>query len=53
MIIAIIFFIECLLKIIARGFVKGKSTYLKSGWNKLDFLVVVTGMYGMLLSSSG
>jgi hypothetical protein len=32
------------------GFLFGRNTYLKDGWNKLDFIVVVTGflsMFGM------
>ena len=38
-----IFCIECVLKVIAFGFVMHKGSYLRSGWNIMDFIVVVTG----------
>lgn len=38
-----IFTVECVLKIIAFGFVLHKDSYLRSMWNVLDFIVVVTG----------
>lgn len=40
-IISYIFIAECLVKIIAAGFVFGPTTYLKDGWNVLDFVIVV------------
>ncbi len=43
--ISIIFFLECIIKIIAMGFYTGKKTYIKNGWNKLDFIVVATGQF--------
>ncbi|KRX42053.1 Voltage-dependent calcium channel type A subunit alpha-1 [Trichinella murrelli] len=43
-----IFTIECLLKIIAFGFVMHKGSYLRSGWNILDFIVVMSGVISML-----
>ncbi|KHJ46319.1 transporter, cation channel family protein [Trichuris suis] len=43
-----IFTIECCLKVIAFGFVLHKGSYLRSGWNILDFLVVLSGMISML-----
>ncbi len=37
-----IFAIEAFIKIIALGFYfNGKNSYLKNGWNKIDFFVVV------------
>ena len=39
----IIFSVEALLKIVALGFVLNKGSYLRSIWNNLDFIVVVTG----------
>ncbi|CDW52786.1 voltage dependent calcium channel type A subunit [Trichuris trichiura] len=36
-----IFTIECCLKVVAFGFVLHKGSYLRSGWNILDFLVAV------------
>lgn len=38
-----IYVIEAVLKIISKGFVIGKTTYLRDNWNKLDFVVVVFG----------
>ena len=37
----IVFMLECVCKIIAFGFVQGKTGYLKDSWNKLDFFVVL------------
>ena len=39
-----IFTLECLIKIIAYGFIFGKNTYLKDKWNWIDFLVVLTSL---------
>uniref|UniRef100_A0A9J2Q930 Ion transport domain-containing protein n=1 Tax=Ascaris lumbricoides TaxID=6252 RepID=A0A9J2Q930_ASCLU len=38
-----IFCLECLLKIVAFGFILHKGSYLRSGWNIMDFIVVVSG----------
>jgi len=46
-----IFLIESILKIMALGLVCGRKAYLKSGWNILDFLVVVTGVVEIILES--
>lgn len=40
-IISIIFCIEAVLKIIVMGFYLGEETYLKDGWNVLDFTMVL------------
>lgn len=37
------FTFECGVKIIGLGLFAGQSTYLRSGWNKLDFVVVIAG----------
>jgi hypothetical protein len=39
----IIFAIECLLKIIGMGFIVHKKSYLRDGWNFIDFFVVLSG----------
>lgn len=39
-----IFAFECVSKIVATGFIKGKGTYLRDSWNRLDFLIVTTGI---------
>jgi len=38
-----IFCFEALLKIVALGFILHKGSYLRSVWNIMDFVVVVTG----------
>ena len=47
-IFTVVFATECLLKIIAYGFIKGKHSYIRNGWNVLDFIIVVIGyvLYG-------
>jgi hypothetical protein len=37
-----IYTIECIIKIIGRGFIINKFTYLRDPWNWLDFVVVVS-----------
>ncbi len=37
----VIFVCECIMKIIAMGFIKGKHAYLRSAWNVFDFFVVI------------
>lgn len=44
-IFTILYTIEAILKIIAKGFLFGQGTYLKSGWDILDFIVVLTGLF--------
>jgi len=38
-----IFFCEALIKIISMGFLFGENAYLSDGWNKLDFIIVLSG----------
>ncbi|KAG1655572.1 hypothetical protein FOA52_009074 [Chlamydomonas sp. UWO 241] len=38
-----LFTVECVTKVLALGFVFGQYTYLRNGWNILDFLVVIMG----------
>jgi len=44
LIISTFFLIEFVTKVIAMGFIFGRGTYIKDGWNKLDFVVVITGI---------
>eukprot|EP01052_Picozoa_sp_SAG31_P005011 SAG31_NODE_214_length_20084_cov_2.644684_15_plen_1882_part_00 len=39
--VSIVFTIEALMRIVCVGFVKGPGTYLRSGWNVFDFVIVV------------
>jgi hypothetical protein len=38
----IIIYVEFLLKVIAMGFALGSNSYLRDGWNWIDFFVVVS-----------
>lgn len=39
----VIFTTECVMKIIAFGFMMHQGAYLRNGWNLLDFTIVVIG----------
>ncbi len=47
-----IFLAECILKVIAMGFVRHKHAYLKDPWNCIDFTIVVFSMISMTPLSS-
>ncbi|WAR31930.1 CAC1A-like protein [Mya arenaria] len=47
-----IFCFEALLKIVALGFILHKGSYLRSVWNIMDFVVVVTGFITITATSS-
>lgn len=49
----ILYTIEMVLRITATGFIMGQNAYLRSIWNQLDFVCVVTGYLGMLESGEG
>jgi len=52
--ITVIFIMEFACKVIAQGFIFGENSYIDDAWNKLDFIVVVTGYvyYKFLLLTS-
>jgi hypothetical protein len=45
-----IYFIEFFIKAITMGLVVDKNCYLSVGWNKLDFIIVVSSANEMLLA---
>uniref|UniRef100_A0A8C8SRK0 Voltage-dependent L-type calcium channel subunit alpha n=1 Tax=Pelusios castaneus TaxID=367368 RepID=A0A8C8SRK0_9SAUR len=45
----IIFTVETFLKIIAYGLVLHPSAYIRNGWNLLDFVIVVVGLFSVVL----
>ncbi|XP_031641038.1 voltage-dependent calcium channel type D subunit alpha-1-like isoform X3 [Contarinia nasturtii] len=51
MIFMFIFTSECVMKIIAFGFVMHPGSYLRNGWNLLDFFIVVIGMLSTVIQS--
>ena len=48
-VILILFIIEFIIKSIVLGFCQGKKTYLKNGWNKLDFFIIVISCVDWIL----
>ncbi|XP_050313239.1 muscle calcium channel subunit alpha-1 isoform X2 [Anthonomus grandis grandis] len=46
----VIFTAECIMKIIAYGFLMHPGAYLRNGWNLLDFTIVVIGTISTALS---
>ncbi len=46
------FILEFLFKIIAMGFILDENSYLRSGWNLLDFMIVITGIMALNGGSS-
>ncbi|PAA86585.1 hypothetical protein BOX15_Mlig012532g2 [Macrostomum lignano] len=46
-----IFCVEALLKIVALGFIMHRGAYLRSIWNIMDFVVVVTGFVTLFASN--
>jgi len=38
-----IFLAESIIKIFAMGFIKHENSYLRDGWNILDFFIVIIG----------
>ncbi|XP_054720547.1 sodium channel protein 60E-like [Uloborus diversus] len=49
----IIYTVEMVIKIIAKGFILHKYTYLRNPWNWLDFLVVLSGYITLSLQAIG
>uniref|UniRef100_A0A8C5FNE0 Voltage-dependent L-type calcium channel subunit alpha n=1 Tax=Gadus morhua TaxID=8049 RepID=A0A8C5FNE0_GADMO len=45
----IIFTIETFLKIVAYGLVMHQNSYVRNGWNMLDFVIVVVGLFSVVL----
>ena len=48
MVFTCVFFLEMTIKVIASGFIFGEGAYLHSGWNQLDFVVVVASVMAIL-----
>jgi voltage-gated sodium channel type IX alpha len=46
-----IFIAEAIIKIIVRGFCKGRGTYIRDPWNILDFIIVLFAIIGYILDS--
>ena len=48
-IVSVSFIIEFIVMIVVYGFVIGEKTYLRDGWNRLDFIVVFTTIIQWIL----
>jgi len=48
-----VFTIECLLKVIGLGLWQGEKAYLNSGWNVLDFVIVLISIMSLVFASAG
>ncbi|KAI4578470.1 hypothetical protein MJG53_011325 [Ovis ammon polii x Ovis aries] len=48
-----IFCFEAGIKIVALGFIFHKGSYLRNGWNVMDFIVVLSGCFGRVHPNSG
>ena len=53
MVFNIIYTIEMFLRIFSLGFIWGKGSYLRSTWNQLDFICVITAMLEYVGSGGG
>jgi len=47
-----IFIIECIMKIIAYGYIMDQGSYLRDIWNTLDHFIVLISIVDMSLSGS-
>ena len=44
----IIFTLECIINIILFGFLlNGKTSYVRDGWNQLDFVIVLVSIFSL------
>lgn len=51
--LSLAFALECVLKVIARGFLfNGPGSYLKNPWSRFDFLIVVTSLLSFVSSEN-
>lgn len=46
-----IFILELVMKSIAMGFIVNQYSYMRDGWNVLDFLIVVFSVTGWIIAS--
>jgi hypothetical protein len=45
---SIIFLVECIVKVVALGFISHGKSYLRDSWNVLDFIIVLTSTIALL-----
>ena len=44
----VIFLTECIVKVIAMGFIRHKNSYLRDYWNWIDFFIVLVSVVSLL-----
>lgn len=44
------FLLECIIKVIALGFIMDRGSYIRETWNQLDFFIVVSSMVDFFLT---
>ena len=49
----VIFTIEMVMKVIAKGLVIGRDTYLRNGWNVMDGFLVVVSIVDLIIMTHG
>jgi len=47
----IVFALECIVKVIAQGFIQDEGSYLRETWSQLDFFIVITSLIDAALVS--
>ena len=54
LIITILFVLECWIKIVSFGFaLNGPDSYIRNGWNVLDFFIVIISLIGLGMGGGG
>ena len=53
LLMTIAFVVECVVNVVAQGFIWGPRTYLTDSWNQVDFLVVFFGVVEIGTSGQG
>ena len=45
------FIVEALLKMISQGLISHKNAYLRDGWNIMDFIVVISSIFEIIVNN--
>jgi voltage-dependent calcium channel L type alpha-1D len=51
-IMTVLFVLEASIKIVVYGFILGKNTYMRDGWNILDFVIVIFSVASLAMGDS-
>ena len=50
LILTIVFTLELLVKVLAQGFILHRGSYMRQGWNQLDFIIVTTSILSLVFN---